>query len=47
MQMLPAMGEFHESKKKKICIICRMIAPETYLHTPHSVLKNAEALIDQ
>ena len=23
------MGEFHESKEKKICIICRMIAPKT------------------
>ena len=41
------MGAFHESKEKKICIICRMIAPKTYLHTPHSVLKNAKTRIDQ
>ena len=47
MQILPAMGAFHESKEKKIGIICGMITPKTYLHTPHSVLKNAETLIDQ
>ena len=47
MQILPAMGEFDESKEKKIGIICGMITPKTYLHTPHSVFKNAETLIDQ
>ena len=47
MQILPAMGEFDESKEKKIGIICGMIAPKTYLHTPHSVLENAETLIYQ
>ena len=33
------------SKEKKIGIICGMISPKTYLHSPYAVFQNAKPFV--